>query len=309
MKEKNFISAVVYVHNNEGNIENFVKQLSTTLNSKFLKYEIIFVNDASTDSTVEKIKKSVEKLSDASISIINMSFYQGKEIAMNAGIDLSIGEFVYQFDNALIDYHVDVIIQIYEKSLQGYDIVNAIPNGKKRKSSSLFYKVFNKNSNFAYELDTERFQIISRRAINRIYSINKSVPYRKAIQANSGLSIGYIKYNPTTNKTEKIDKKTRKERSKTAINSLILFTDISYKITLIFSIIMLVFIILVGLYTVVIFFTNNPVEGWTPTMLFLASGFFGIFLILTIIIKYLSITLNLIFKNSEFLVESIEKIK
>ena len=128
MKEKNFISAVVYVHNNESNIENFVKQLSTTLNSKFLKYEIIFVNDASTDSTVEKIKKSVEKLSDASISIINMSFYQGKEIAMNAGIDLSIGDFVYQFDNTLIDYDLDIIIQIYEKSLQGYDIVNAIPN-------------------------------------------------------------------------------------------------------------------------------------------------------------------------------------
>ncbi len=309
MKEKNFISAVVYIHNNESNIKEFLTKLVTTLSSKFLKYEIIFVNDDSTDGTINEIKKTAKNITDATISIINMSFYQGKEIAMNAGIDLAIGDFVYQFDSTVIDYEPNLIIQIYEKSLEGYDIVNAIPNKKKRKSSALFYKVFNKNSNFAYKLDTEAFQIMSRRAINRIYAINKSVPYRKAIQANSGLKIGYVKYNPTIKTNSKIDKKLQKERGKTAVNSLILFTDISYKITLTFSIFMLIFIILVGLYTVVIFFTNEPVEGWTPTMLFLASGFFGIFMILTIIIKYLSIILNLVFKKSEFLVESIDKIK
>ena len=284
MKEKNFISAVVYVRNNENNIDNFIDKLYETLDNKFLKYEIIFVNDNSNDSTVEKIKEHTKKINNASVSIINMSFYQGKEISMNAGIDLSIGDFVYQFDSTTIDK-------------------------KRRYSSALFYKIFNKYSNFTYKIDTESFQIISRRAINRIYAINKTVPYRKAIQANSGLKIANINYKPINNEINKIDKKEKKERSKNAINSLVLFTDISYKITFTFSILMLLFIIAVTIYTIVIFLTKNPVEGWTPTMLFIASGFFGIFLILTIIIKYLSITLNLIFKKSDFLVESIEKIK
>ena len=309
MKEKNFISAVVYVRNDEANIDKFIDTLYQTLNKKFAKFEIIFVNDNSTDGTIAKIKNHVKKIDKASVSIINMSFYQGKEIAMNAGIDLSIGDFVYQFDSTIIDYEADMIIKVYEKALEGFDIVNASANRKRRYTSSLFYKIFNKYSNFTYKLDSETFQIISRRAINRIYSINKTVPYRKAIQANSGLKIEDLKYDPTISQIDKIDKKEKKERSKNAVNSLILFTDISYKITFAFSVLMLTFIVLVTLYTVIIFLTKNPVKGWTPTMLFMASGFFGIFLILTIIIKYLSIILNLIFKKSDFLVESIEKLK
>ena len=309
MKEKNFISAVVYIHNDSNNIVSFIKKLSSILDSNFLNYEILFVNDGSTDDTVEKIKEIAKDLKKASITVINMSFFQGKEISMNAGVDLAIGDYVYQFDTVTIDYDIDIIMDIYKKSLEGYDIVNAIPNKKRKFTSKLFYSIFNKNSNFAYKLDTETFQIMSRRAINRIYAINKSVPYRKAIQANSGLKIGSIKYDVKNDSKDKIDSKEKRERSKNAINSLILFTDISYKITLTFSVIMLAFIVFVTIYTVVVFFTENPVEGWTPTMLFLASGFFGIFLILTIIIKYLSIILNLIFKKTNFLIESIDKIK
>ena len=307
MKEKNFISIVVYIHNNEKYINEFVIHLSSILDKKFANFEIIFVNDDSKDDSVKIIKDSIKNV-DVSISLINMSFFQGKEVAMNAGVDLAIGDFVYQFDSPIIDYDDEVIIKVYDKAIEGYDIVNAIPNKKRKKSSKLFYKIFNQNSNFAYKLDTESFQIVSRRAINRIYAINKSVPYRKAIQANSGLKIGYINYKPNIKIKEKLDKNIKSERNKTAVNSLILFTDISYKITFIFSLLMLSFTVIVGIYTIIVFFTKEPVKGFTPTMLFLSIGFFGVFTILTIIIKYLSIILNLIFKKSEFLVESIEKL-
>ena len=48
--------------------------------------------------------------------------------------------------------------------------------------------------------------------------------------------------------------------------------------------------------------------GFTTTMLVLTGSFFGVFAILTIIIKYLSLLVNLIFKKQRYLVESIEKI-
>jgi Glycosyltransferases involved in cell wall biogenesis len=56
-KEMNFISAVVYCYNDSSYIGNFVEQLSKTLSDNFLKYEIIIVNDASTDDSVEIVKK------------------------------------------------------------------------------------------------------------------------------------------------------------------------------------------------------------------------------------------------------------
>ncbi|MDK2868670.1 MAG: polyisoprenyl-phosphate glycosyltransferase, partial [Clostridiales bacterium] len=50
------------------------------------------------------------------------------------------------------------------------------------------------------------------------------------------------------------------------------------------------------------------VEGWTPTILFLSFAFFGVFGILAIVIKYLSIIVELIFKKRQYVYESIQKI-
>ena len=183
-KEKNFISTVIYVHNNEKEIGEFLEKINELLSQNFEKYEIICVNDKSTDNSIQEIEKIAYKVNESSISIINMSYYQGIELSMNAGVDLSIGDFVYEFDNIYIDYELDVIMKIYQEALQGYDIVSAKSNSKKSISSRIFYKVFNQNSNHMYQIHTETFRILSRRAINRVKAMNKTIPYRKAVYAN-----------------------------------------------------------------------------------------------------------------------------
>ena len=56
-------------------------------------------------------------------------------------------------------------------------------------------------------------------------------------------------------------------------------------------------------------FTNGSIiEGWTSTICFMSFGFFGIFVLLTIILKYLSVIVNLIFRRQKYIVESVEKI-
>ncbi len=52
-----------------------------------------------------------------------MGYSHGLEASMNAGIDLSIGDFVFEFDSCFMDFDPDVIMQVYRKSLQGFDIV------------------------------------------------------------------------------------------------------------------------------------------------------------------------------------------
>lgn len=307
MKEKNFISAVVYVNNCEKTIQLFLKNLVKTLDEKFNKYEIICVNDASTDNSVEKIKEIAKDIAP-NISIINMSFYQGRELSMNAGVDLTIGDFVYEFDTTLVDYNLATIIEVYEKSLNGYDIVNATPKNKKYASSSFFYFIFNRFANNQYKLSSENFRILSRRAINRINSINKNIPFRKAIYANCGLKLATITYSPIDLKKERFSKNLKTDRKRTASEALILFTDIGFKISFFLAILMMVIAIIVGIYTVVVFLKSNPITGWTTTMSFLAFGFFGIFALFAIILKYLSLLVNLIFKNKNYLVESIDKL-
>ena len=135
-KEKNFVSAVVYVHNAENRIEEFLDVVIKTLESNFEHSEVICVNDCSDDKSAQKIENVSKRAVSASVSIINMSYFHGLEMAMDAGRDLTIGDFVFEFDNTCLDFSPEVIMEIYNKSLTGYDIVSASAN-KKEKLSSL----------------------------------------------------------------------------------------------------------------------------------------------------------------------------
>ena len=236
-----------------------------------------------------------------------MGYYQGMELSMNAGEDLAIGDFVYEFDSVHMDYETSLIKDVYFRALDGYDLVSASPIKKTKKTSSLFYKLFNRYSKSIYDLQTEKFRIVSRRGINRISSINHTVLYRKAVNANSGLKMDVLEYEPT-NKGIK-EKEFTSERRNLAVDALILFTNIGYKFSLIMSLFMIFAVVAIAIYTTVIYISGNPVEGWTPIMIFISIGFFGIFVVFTVCLKYLSLILNLIFKKQRYIIEGVEKIK
>ena len=92
-----------------------------------------------------------------------------------------------------------------------------------------------------------------------------------------------------------------------SFNALLLFTDIGYKIAIAFTKIMMMIAILVGCYGAATYITSSPVPGWTTTICFISFAFFALFGILTIIIKYLQIILNLIFRRKQVSFAGIEK--
>lgn len=307
-KEKNFISVVLYVHNSENEIKEFLPIIYQVLNDRYDRFEIICVNDASIDKSKQEIEKFAKFINTAVISIVNMSVFQGVEMSMNAGVDLAIGDFVYEFDSLLVDYYHELIVGLYDKALEGYDIVSAVPEKITHSSSKLFYKVFNKYSTSHSNIQHERFRILSRRAINRVKSLNKSLVYRKAVYANCGLNCATVFYKNTV-QNKKMGKEEKVNRLELAIDSLILFTNAVQKMSLYISIIFLGITVAIGGYTWFSYFSSHkPVEGWTPLMLFLSIGFFGVFLILTVSLQYLAVILRIVFKKRQYLIESIEKI-
>ena len=73
---------------------------------------------------IDKLKSYLkEKQASAMVNIIHMSFYHGLESAMNAGRDIAIGDFVYEFDNVYADFPTELLTEVYEKLLEGNDIV------------------------------------------------------------------------------------------------------------------------------------------------------------------------------------------
>lgn len=307
-KEKNFVSAVIYVHNNAREIMSFVKTVASVLESNFEKSEIICVNDFSSDESIQKIKKLSTEIRNTCISILNMSCFHGVEVAMTAGVDLAIGDFVFEFDSTVLDFERDEIMEVYHKSLEGFDIVSASPNKPNKKSSWLFYSVFNRFSHLHYKITTERFRILSRRVINRISAMNKIVPYRKPVYAVCGLRSTNLVYNITANIKEKEDSFIKNYRRVLAEDSFIIFTDLGYRISRIITISLLFFTMGIGIYSLIYKIIKHPVQGWTSTILFLSVSMFFMFIILTIILKYLQILVNLVFKKTRYTFESIEKL-
>lgn len=257
-KEKNFMSAVIYVHNAEDRVAGFLKTIIQTMESNFEKSEIICVNDFSCDNSVDAIKAISKQAVHTNVSILNMSYFHGLEGAMTAGVDLSIGDFVLEFDSTIQDFEQDEIMKVYWKALEGYDIVSASPNRRQKLSSNLFYFIFDRFTDMSYKIYTENFRILSRRVINRIGSMNKTVLYRKAVYANCGLKTLNLRYNVVPNEANKYsDKKEMKYRRGLAIDTLILFTGVGYRFSVIMTFLMMLVAIFMAVYSLVVYTTST----------------------------------------------------
>ena len=305
LKHQKFVSAVAYVHNAEGDIEGFLTMLYGAFSENFEKFEIICVNDSSTDRSKQIIRSFASTLSDCMISMVNTGFYQGAESSMLAGLDLAIGDFVFEFDDTVIDYTPDLIMQCYDRCVRGFDIVSC-GNERRRVSSRIFYSIYNRHSGTQYELKSETFRVISRRAINRVYSMSPNPIYRKALYRNCGLKTDYLEYKGQ--KDIAIRRRILKNPQDTALTSLILFTDVAYKSALILTLFMMFATLGSVGYVIVIYLIGDPIEGYTTMMALLSGSFLGIFAILVVLIKYMSVILRLVFQRQRYMLESVEKL-
>ena len=300
-KEKNFVSAVVYLHDCAGQVESFFNQLLAQLEEHFNYYEIVAVNDGCTDGTVARLKDFASAKMEKPLTILNMSLHQGVEQAMNAGLDAAIGDFVFEFDSLDTPYPAEMIWQAYETALTGFDVVTVSPSRQKT-ASKAFYALFNAFSNSIYKLESDAFRLVSRRAINRVKAISENLPYRKAAYAASGLACKTLRFDGVIHSQQeaRLDK---------AVDSLALYTDAGYKISFGISCLMAVLTLVALVYTVAVWLLGEPVTGWTTTMLVLSGGLAGMFVILTIAVKYLSLLVDLVFRKQAYLIEGIEKIQ
>jgi len=310
MKEKNFLSAVLYLNSAENALQagEFLDKLCGSLSENFLHYEVICVSDDTKQDILDEVKRVRKQYPEAAITILHMSYYQGIEMSMNAGRDLAIGDFVMEFDECIWNFPDDCIMQVYRECLKDCDIVCCGDESKKKLSSKMFYSVFNHYANVQYPLDSDNFRILSRRGINRIQSLNKTIPYRKALYVNCGLKYKMLTYKPQNESKYTRTVKEKKNRRTLAINSLLLFTDMGYSIAMCMAVAMAIIMVFTAIYTAVMFLKGIAIVGWTTTMLFLSGAFFGLFVILAIVIKYLSLLLNLSFQKQRYMFSSIEKL-
>lgn len=309
-KEKNFISCVVYLHNEEKTVKDFLKAVCGVLQENFEKFEVVCVNDGCVDGTLEKLREFIaEQEQELVVSLINLSSYQGVENAMNAGCDLAVGDFLFEFDRCVLDFDIGLIMEVYRRSLQGYDVVAAAPRHGVPLSSRVFYAIYNWGNRYKAKIRRERFRVISRRAVNRVNQMNMYIPYRKAMYMNCGLKTDTIVYDNKTVARRSANREEWGSRSTLAADTIIIFTDVLEKLSLTVSIVLFgALLIMFGYLVYSIFSSVRPVEGWLSIMSLMSFGFFMLSVMLTLIFKYLSVILNMLFKRQRYVIEGVEKL-
>lgn len=307
--EKNFISAVIYLNTAENaqKLSDFIVHLMGVLSDNFLKYEIICVDDGSPQEYLDEVKQTVQQRS-VPVTVLHMSFYQGMELAMNAGRDLAIGDYVLEFDECVWNFPDDMIMQAYREVLNEWDIVCCADRTKEGITSKAFYELYNRFSGTQHLLESDNFRILSRRGINRVCSLNRSIPYRKAVYANCGLRFKVMHFDPVFRTYYGKDKKTKRFRKNLALDALLLYTDIGTRFSTLMAGLMALIAAVLAVYSLVVYLNGIAVVGWTTTMLFLSFGFFGFFALMAVVIKYLSLILNIVFRKEKYLFQSIEKL-
>lgn len=181
-------------------------------------------------------------------------------------------------------------MQVYRKELEGFDITSAAPDLKGRWSSKLFYWLLKHENENVANMRTESFRLVSRRAINRVNAMNIDIPFRQIAYASSGLNITSISFVPhNTNYNLNIF-----YRKNLAVNVILIFTSICDKIIVALS----VFAAILGLIQMI----KRKAGGENKILLS------GVFLMLGVIIKYLKVINNFIFKKQHYIVGGVEKI-
>ena len=285
------ISIVISVFNEESNIHELVKEINNNRSSKY-EYEIIFVNDGSSDASEDTIRNICK--SNHEYKLLSFTRNYGHEMAMSAGMDLSSGDAVIFMDADL--QHppkmIKKMIQIWE---DGKKIVltKRVDNEDKtliyKALSGLYYKTLNYLSEFNMQTNTPDFRLIDRYYVDMLKQFNE----------NSRLFRGILYLIDAKEDTETLDFIAPKRFSgdskynflkllNLAIDSIIAFSIKPLRIALALSSIIFILSIIYGLFALIIWSMGFiVVPGLTTIYLLIIILGSGNLLVLSVIGEYI----------------------
>jgi dolichol-phosphate mannosyltransferase len=292
MKE---LSIVVSVYNEDESLDKFYAAITKVMEGSGVDYELIFVNDGSQDRSQVLLSK-YEKQDDR-VKVIQFTRNFGHEAAMIAGIDRSDAKAVICMDADL--QHPPVLIpEIYAKYKEGYDVVNMARKQEKASFSpkalfsKLFYKFINRLSPVELIENASDFFLLSGDVLNSLKH-----DYRERNRFIRGLIqfLGTRKYTLYYDPVDRAHGKSKYSIRKLFALSFIAmasFSKIPLQIGIFIGLIFGLFSIVLGIYSLIMFFLGDPPPGYTTTILFLSIGFSLQFIMIGIIGMYVGFTFD-----------------
>ena len=162
-------SIIAPIYNEIGNIEELYKRLCGVMESVGESWELLLVDDGSTDGSSEVIRKLAQE--DERVRPVLFARNFGHQLAVTAGLDYSRGQAVVIIDADLQD-PPEVILDMIAKWREGYEVVYAVraqregENWFKMVTASLFYRIIYKITDVNIPLDAGDFRLLDRSVVD-----------------------------------------------------------------------------------------------------------------------------------------------
>ncbi|MGB9707262.1 MAG: glycosyltransferase family 2 protein [Microgenomates group bacterium] len=193
---KFLLSLIIPVFNEEKNILPLINRLNPII--KNYQYEIIFVDDGSTDNTVNQIKKIIQK--NKKIKLISFTRNFGHQIALTAGYLYSKGDVIISMDADLQD-PPEIIPQMLEKWKKGAKIVYAkrkerkVDSFLKRLTAFLFYRLINFLSDTPIPDNVGDFRLLDKEVVVFLNQLKEKSRFLRGLVAWPGFTTEYVYFN------------------------------------------------------------------------------------------------------------------
>jgi dolichol-phosphate mannosyltransferase len=268
--QKDFISVIIPIYNEALNIPDLYQRVNSVMKEIQQNYELIFVNDYSKDQSLLLIKQLAE--TDPNIKYIDFSRNFGHQIAVSAGLEYSIGDFVAIIDADLQD-PPELIAVMYHKIKQDFDVVYAKRRSRKDKNIikktayKAFYKILSVISQVKIPLDTGDFRIITRNVADELISMPEQNKFLRGQIAWLGFNQTFIEYDRDVRAAGEPGYSYRK-LFRLALDGIISFSNMPLRLAMISGFFVFFLSLILICYTLYsYFFKAFTPQGWASIMI------------------------------------------
>ena len=180
------VSVVVPIYNEEALIVQFHEAIARAMNNVAEDWEVVYVNDGSTDASLELLK-GLQK-ADSHVVVVELSRNWGHMGAIMAGLQTATGRAVILMDGDFQD-PPEVLPRLIDGWRKGADIVLAVRRSREERRKilaalfPLFYRVLGVLSDYPIPLNAGIFSLMSRKAVDSLLSLRERNPYLPGMRA------------------------------------------------------------------------------------------------------------------------------
>jgi len=247
---------VTPVYNEAENVLLFFHELAKMARTVSYRFELIFVDDGSSDNSVAVIESLADEVKDnknIGIQLIQLSRNFGKEIATTAGIEASRGDAVIILD-ADLQHPIDTIPTFIEEWEKGYEVVIGVRNTDghgnpiKKLGSEVFYKIMNRISETKIVPHSTDFRLLDRKVVVAFRKFTERQRITRGLIDWLGFKRGYVRFE-TRERAHGQPSYSTKKLVKLALNSVTTHSLFPLRLAGYVGTIFMVFFGLAGLFT------------------------------------------------------------